>query len=597
MFGCFYPNIWQTSPNDVDFIFLLIIAIQDKIRHYFGELGIGSVLNTVVGQPWTAQDYRQAQILINQVASNYSRPPVLWGIDSVHGANYIHGAVVSPQPINLAASFNVTVAYQAGQWASRDSRAAGLQWIFSPLLGLALEPKWSRVYETFGEDPWLVAEMASSMIQGIQEPENSSGSSEEVVPSKAAACAKHYIGYSVPRNGHDRSPSWLPTRHLFQYFVPPWQRVLQKLGNDDPVSNSNDDDHHIAMTVMESYTETDGVPNVANRFTLDYLLRQRLGFDGVLVTDFEEIYNLHQWHHVVASHAQAVVYALRQGTVDMSMIPYDDVTFSQAITVALKQNELSEERLNLSVQRVLQLKEDLNMWDQEITMENNPNLNTMNSTARIQDALEMAVQGIVLTKNQNGALPIETLPERKILITGPTAHSLIFQSGGWTWQWQGVLPATNNRSSWFTYGTTVYQALASAVKSGGSTKSDQLVFSCGVDIRGGECQDDPNVSFTSDAGSLVEKFEDWLGLGEPETSIQRAVDQAKGSDVVIVCVGEEAYAEKPGDIRSMYLPQGQQDLVRALKKANHKIVLVYFGGRPRLLGDMAVRLCDCRNEI
>jgi beta-glucosidase len=237
------------------------------------------------------------------------------------------------------------------------------------------------------------------------------------------------------------------------------------------------------------------------------------------------------------------------------------------------------------------------MWDQEITMENNPNLNTMNSTARIQDALEMAVQGIVLTKNQNGALPIETLPERKILITGPTAHSLIFQSGGWTWQWQGVLPATNNRSSWFTYGTTVYQALASAVKSGGSTKSDQLVFSCGVDIRGGECQDDPNVSFTSDAGSLVEKFEDWLGLGEPETSIQRAVDQAKGSDVVIVCVGEEAYAEKPGDIRSMYLPQGQQDLVRALKKANHKIVLVYFGGRPRLLGDMAVRLCDCRNEI
>ncbi len=200
----------------------------------------------------------------------------------------------------------------------------------------------------------------------------------------------------------------------------------------------------------------------------------------------------------------------------------------------------------------------------------------------------MAEQGIVLTKNNDGTLPLATLPKQKVFITGPTAHSLTYQSGGWTWQWQGAPPPFMNRTSWFTYGTTVYQALAATIQSGGT--GGKLVYSCGVDIRGGECKDGDLT--TSASGSLVEQIKDWIGLGEPDTSIQRAVDQAKGSDVVIVCVGEEAYAEKPGDIRSMYLPQGQQDLVRALKKAGHKVVLVYFGGRPRLLGDMVVRLCS-----
>ena len=121
----------------------------DKVHHYIGQVGVGSVLNTVTGETWTAQDYREAMIMIQQVARQHQRPPVIWGLDSVHGANYVYNATLTPQPINIAASFNRTVAELAGRIASRDTRAAGINWLFSPLLGLSLEPRWSRVYETF----------------------------------------------------------------------------------------------------------------------------------------------------------------------------------------------------------------------------------------------------------------------------------------------------------------------------------------------------------------------------------------------------------------------------------------------------------------
>ena len=181
----------------------------DQVKHFIGELGVGSVLNTVP-VPWSAGDYRQAAVQIQEIAKEYKRPPVIWGLDSVHGANYVHGANWTPQPINLAASFNTTTAWQAGALASRDTRAAGISWLFSPLLGIALQPYWSRVYETFGEDPLVVGQFAAAMIEGIQAVDPN----PEAVPSRAAACGKHFVGYSHPHNGHDRSPSWIPRRHV-----------------------------------------------------------------------------------------------------------------------------------------------------------------------------------------------------------------------------------------------------------------------------------------------------------------------------------------------------------------------------------------------
>jgi len=505
---------------------------QTALHYYIGELGIGSVLNTVNDVPWKARDYRHVATQIQDCAHDYSRPPVIWGLDSIHGANFVHDAILTPQPINIAASFNTTVAYQAGQLASRDTRAAGLHWLFSPLLGLALQPRWSRVYETFGEDPYTVGIMASSMVQGIQRPERANSTA---IPSRAAACAKHFVGYSQPENGHDRSPAWIPTRHLYQYFVPPWTKVIAG-GN--------------VMTVMESYSETDGVPMASNPEALNYLLRQRLDFDRVLVTDFAEMRHLASWHHVAENDTMAVQHSLRETSIDMSMIPYEAELFREGVLEGIKSQAIPADRIHDSAKRVLQLKQQLFMFDEKLTMDD-PNLDLVGSDEAL--GLDMAQQSIVLTKNDNSLLPLDGNKSLKIHITGPTSDSRVYQSGGWTYQWQGAPD-----ESWFTYGSTVAKAFNSS--SSTSTNGWEVTHTCGVDILGHEC--------------------------EPH-SIDNAVQAAKSADFVVVCVGEEAYSEKPGDIRSLALPQGQYALVDALSsQTDASIILVYFGGRPRLLNKM-----------
>lgn len=519
----------------------------DQVKHFIGELGIGSVLNTVP-VPWTAADYRQAAIQIQDIAKEYHRPPVIWGIDSVHGANYIKGANWTPQPINLAATFNVTVAHQAGALASRDTRAAGIAWLFSPLLGIALQPYWSRVYETFGEDPLVVGKMAAAMIEGIQ----TADANPAAVPSRAAACAKHFVGYSFPHNGHDRAPSWIPRRHLYQYFVPPWQQAM----NAD------------VLTVMESYNDIDGVPNAANPETTRYLLRQRLGFEGVLVTDYQEILNLHDWHKTAGDAESAVVQALTHGTVDMSMIPWDADGFRNGATAAVQQNRIATQRIQESARRVLKLKQQLHMFSEELN-ESDPNVDLVGTDDEAM--LDMARQSIVLTKNANDStLPWNASKGKKVLVTGPTAASLIYQSGGWSGQWQGP----PNEDDWITTGSSVLKAMSA------NAAGLDISYACGTNILGGECDDD-----TSEKG-IMDQVEGWVGLG-PHNSVGRAAQAAEDVNLVVICVGEEAYTEKPGDIRSLRLPDGQNELVYSIQQnTKAKIVLVYFGGRPRLLGTM-----------
>lgn len=533
----------------------------EKVQATIGIHGVGSVLNYVQGRPWTPTEMRQGVILIQEVARNYSRPPVIWGLDSVHGANYVHGAVVTPQPINIAATFNTSVAFAAGQLASRDTRAVGINWLFSPLMGLSLSPSWSRIYETFGEDPLLVAQMGAQMIAGIQHV-------GEGIPSKAAACAKHFVGYSAPHNGHDRSPAWIPTRHLYQYFVSPWKAAIQDEG---------------VLTVMESYSETDGVPNVANPNTLRYLLRQRLDFKGVLVTDYEEILNLKKWHHITNNAQDAVVHSFREGSVDMSMIPHNEVEFQESVTKGLTTGLLFEERINESVERVLQLKNTLNMFNEEITMED---INLEKIGQGEQEVLEMARQSLVLVKNEESCLPIPPTEQVKILVTGPTSNSLVYQSGGWTGEWQGV--PVSDEDKYFTYGTSVFEAMKSTFS------TENVKHSCGVDIMGKDCEDEINGikdEAHNGVNGVYDKFKEWTGLGagEPSGSMERAAALASDSEVVIICIGEESYTEKPGDIRSTDLPVGQYELVSFIKSnSKAKIVLVYFGGRPRLLDAVEV---------
>jgi beta-glucosidase len=527
-----------------------------SVNEWIGEKGIGSVLNLVDSVRWTVQEYRQMLVQIQKVAAAHQRPPVVYGIDSVHGGNYFYGSVVTPQPLNIAATFNTTTALQAGLLASRQTRSAGITWLFSPLVGIALEPRWSRVYETFGEDPVVVGQMAAAMIRGIQLPDNT------MVPSRAAACAKHFVGYSMPRTGHDRAPSWIPTRHLYQYFVPPWTAVMKEG----------------VMTVMESYTEQDGVPNAANAETTVYLLRQRLGFDGVLVTDYHEMENLYTWHKTASSLQDAVNQMITQSSVDMSMLPDNFENFRTSILSLTEKGGAVLSRIDKSAQRILQLKQDLGMMDEEL-LEDVPDQTFEEDEAM---ALEMVRQSIVLVQNKDNTLPLLSFDSEKkrlsVLVTGPTANSLGSQSGGWTGHWQGV--ANEVEDDWFTYGSTVVGAFS-------AESQFDVSYRCGVDIVGDSCE--PNDDNKKDNDNLwnqaMDHVKDWAGITHA-SSIGHAVDAAATSDLIIICLGEEPYAEKPADIRSLALPVGQYTLVQAIRSQappTAKIVLVYFGGRPRLL--------------
>jgi beta-glucosidase len=289
----------------------------------------------------------------------------------------------------------------------------------------------------------------------------------------------------------------------------------------------------------------------------------------------------------------------------MSMIANepDDYFAGMMEAMSLQNNHTHtqlQERVKSSARRVLQLKHKLHMFEEVLDMRDSENMDQGPSPEALQAALEMTHQSIILAENKDNVLPLVADQPLNVLVTGPTSHSLSFQTGGWTGQWQGV--DSNKEGEWFTYGSTVLQALQREAQW-------QVSYACGVDILGRDCQPDVDDELQalqqeqhSNSGSgVMGTIKGWVGFGDEDDdylSIERAMKQAaNGMDVIVVCVGEENYTEKPGDIRSLQLPSGQYELVAGLRQAapQAKIVLVYFGGRPRLLADIVVRsMIICR---
>ena len=574
-------------------------------RYYIQDLGVGSILNVPLSKtshPWNATEWRSNLLFLHQMSLENSYDvgnsnsdsdsnshdesqrifiPFIYGLDSIHGANFVHDAILSPQPINIASTFHTRNAMKAGKLASRDTRASGIPWLFSPILGISLNPLWPRIYETFGEDPYLVTSMGVAMIQGIQQRNewNQPNHREKSIPSRAAACAKHFIGYSMPHTGHDRSPAWIPPRHLYQYFVPSFRQAICNRSYTNKKKNCGN-----VMTVMESYSEYDGVPLASNQNAIQNLLRNQLNFDGMLVTDFAEIQNLHTWHKVASTNDDATKLFLQETSIDMSMVPFDIEDFIQSMTNQINSGSIDQSRIDESVRRILKLKLSLNLFDEVPHFQmKDINLKKVGSALDRKEMLQMARESIVLVQNKNQTLPIrikdnlqqneENIDPISIFVTGPTMNSIRYQSGGWTMSWQG--PDQNDSS--FTYGTTVLDALLQ------QSQDDEIAwnvsYSCGVDIQGRDCMNEEG---------LIETNEN-----TKQSSTDLAAIQASVSDYIIVCIGESNYAEKPGDSRSDYLPQGQYQLIDKLydavtKGKGGKIILIYFGGRPKLLDAMVV---------
>src|SRR5437763_4164492 len=235
-----------------------------KLDKAIGRYGVGSILN-VSEQALTVDKWHE---IIGQIQTAAKKTrlgiPVISGIDSIHGANYIQGSTLFPQEIGMAATWNPELMKRATEIAAMETRAAGIPWSFSPVLDIGRQPLWPRFYETFGEDPYLAKVMGAAFVRGMEGNDISS-------PNHVATSLKHYVGYSFPLSGRDRTPAWIPENYLREYFLPSFAAAV----------------HAGARTIMVNSAEINGTPGHTNYHLLTEVLKGELGFQGVVVSDWE----------------------------------------------------------------------------------------------------------------------------------------------------------------------------------------------------------------------------------------------------------------------------------------------------------------------
>jgi len=312
-----------------------------KLEEALTKYHVGSILN-VYDIAMTVDEWHALITKIQDLATKKTRLgiPIIYGIDAIHGANYTYEATLFPQSLAMAATRNPELVKKSAEITAYEVRASGIPWNFNPVLGVGRSPLWPRLFETFGEDPHLVSLMGKAYIEGLEGEDNEIGSQDKV-----AGCMKHYVGYSYPLSGKDRTPAWIPERMMREYFLPPFETAV-------------DAGVH---TVMLNSAEINGIPVHSDYHLLTEILRHELGFEGFVVSDWEDIKRLHDRDHVAASPKQAVKMAVMAG-VDMSMVPLD-FSFYDHLLQLVKEGEVPETRIDEAVSRILQVKSKLGLFE------------------------------------------------------------------------------------------------------------------------------------------------------------------------------------------------------------------------------------------
>jgi beta-glucosidase len=320
--------------------------------------------------------------------------PALFIEEGLHG--YSDGTVF-PAPINLAATWNSDLARRTAAAIASEARAAGVDMILGPVLDLAREPRWGRIEEDFGEDPWLTGQLGLAYVQGAQGESLASDHSVVAEP-------KHFAGHGSPESGLNTSPVHMGERELRTIMLKSFEPAIRE-GH--------------AMSVMAAYHEIDGIPVAADPMLFEQILRQDWGFRGFVLSDLGAIRRLLEDHHTAATPQQAITQAINAG-VDMQFYDFDHATFQNAIVAGFKDGTLSPEALNSAVSSVLRVKFALGLFDHPLT---DPSLSSRvkRSTEHLAVSLESARQSMTLLKNENHTLP---LPKnlKHIAVIGPNTN-------------------------------------------------------------------------------------------------------------------------------------------------------------------------------
>ncbi|KAI9253271.1 beta-glucosidase-related glycosidase [Helicostylum pulchrum] len=506
---------------------------RTAVEYYAKNYYVGSYLNQLArnGDNYDSADYAKIIEEIQEITLSVNstfKIPIIYGLDHIHGAHYVANTTIFPHGINIAASFNPELAYESASITARDTRAAGVQWTFAPVLDIPVSKQWPRVYENYGEDPHLSSILGAAAIRGYQGKYKSDR-------TKVAACMKHFIAYGAPWSGQDRDSTVVSDRTVNDYFVPGFQAAI---------------DAGVA-TAMESYIDVNGEPVVSSNKYLQKLLREKMKFEGMLVTDWKEIENLHTTHRVAATHKEAVRMAIADTSIDMSMVP-QDVIFFDSMMELVKDGRITMDRIDESVARLLQLKKDVGLLETDGWKANRDLQKLTGNADDVEVALNAARESLTLLKNENNALPLSK-DVKKVLVIGPTGNNFGHLSGGWTIDWQGPTDdhwhGKVNDSQFYEKGISVIKGMQSSAPDG-----VQVEYMNGFDING------------------------------VNDNMDEVIELSKDFDAVVVCIGEHVYSELPGNIHDIRLPQGQVDQVAKLSKSTDiPLITVLLEGRPRVM--------------
>lgn len=486
---------------------------------------VGSILNAPGTRAATVDQWQKWIRLIQKKSMKHIGIPDIYGLDHNHGVTYTQAGILFPQPINLGASFNTELARQMAEVTAYESRAANCPWVYNPVIDLGRDPRWSRIWESFGEDAIVNARMAEAEVKGYQ-----GDNPNNIDKYHVATSVKHYMAYGAPWTGKDRTPAYLSPAMLREKYFEPFKAAIQAG----------------ALTIMANSSSINGVPVHASYEYLTQWLKKDLNWDGMIVTDWADINNLFQREKVAKDKKDAIRIAINAG-VDMSMDPYS-VDFCILLKELVNEGKVSMERIDDAVRRILRVKYRLGLFDEPNT--GGKGFEKFGSEEFAQKALRAAEESEILLKNEANILPLAK--GKKILLTGPNANQMRCLDGGWSYTWQGS--GAEDLAEKY---NTIYEAFCN--KFG----KENIVLEQGV--------------------TYNEKGQYWE---ENAPEIEKAVNAANGADVIVACIGENSYCETPGNLTDLWLSENQRNLVKALAKTGKPVVLILNEGRPRLIADI-----------
>lgn len=498
---------------------------EAKLDSVIGKYKVGSILNVPAG---VAQDTAMWHNLIRRIQEKSLETmgiPCVYGVDQIHGTTYTLGGTLFPQGINMGATFNRDLTRRGAEISAYETRAASIPWTYAPVTDLGRDPRWPRMWENYGEDAYLNAEMGRESVFGFQ-----GKNPNDIGSDNVAACMKHFMGYGVPVTGKDRTPSSISEQDMREKHFAPYLEMVR----------------NGALSVMVNSASNNGIPLHANYELLTKWLKEDLNWDGLIVTDWADINNLYTRERIAKDKKDAIRIAINAG-IDMAMEPYN-WDFCPLLKELVEEGAVPMSRIDDAVRRVLRMKYRLNLFEQPWT--NPADYPLFGSQEHAAEALAAAEESIVLLKNNNNLLPLKK--GVKILVAGPNANSMRTLNGGWSYTWQG------DRADEFTAQyNTIYEALAD--KFG----KDNVTLAQGVTYpKGGNWWEDE------------------------ATEIDKAVAVAANADVIVACVGENSYCETPGNLTDLTLSENQLNLVKALAATGKPVILVLNEGRPRIVAQI-----------